>query len=400
MVYFERELTQELLLAAQQYPVVTLTGPRQSGKTTLIKHCFPDKAYVNLEAPDLQDLARRDPRAFLGQWPQGVILDEVQHIPELLSYIQVRVDENSSKGQFILTGSHQFALNEAISQSLAGRTAVLHLLPLSLSELTQVSQQYEVHQQVLQGFYPRLYQDHLDPTCNYRSYLQTYLERDVRQLLHIKDLSRFQQFLKLCAGRIGQLFNHNSLANELGISSHTVKSWLSILEASYVIFRLPPYHANISKRLVKMPKYYFTDTGLACYLLEINESAQLMRDPLRGALFENMLIMELVKHRLNQGLDPQLYFYRDSQQVEVDVIFKAGNQLTPIEIKMSETFSPDFLKSIAYFKKLFPEQVVEAYLLYRGSFEQEIDQVLLLNYVRNGEIFTPTPAGKVTSLPT
>jgi predicted AAA+ superfamily ATPase len=400
MVYFERELTQELLLAAQQYPVVTLTGPRQSGKTTLIKHCFPDKAYVNLEAPDLQDLARRDPRAFLGQWPQGVILDEVQHIPELLSYIQVRVDENPSKGQFILTGSHQFALNEAISQSLAGRTAVLHLLPLSLSELTQASQQYEVHQQVLQGFYPRLYQDHLDPTRNYRSYLQTYLERDVRQLLHIKDLSRFQQFLKLCAGRIGQLFNHNSLANELGISSHTVKSWLSILEASYVIFRLPPYHANISKRLVKMPKYYFTDTGLACYLLEINESAQLMRDPLRGALFENMLIMELVKHRLNQGLDPQLYFYRDSQQVEVDVIFKAGNQLTPIEIKMSETFSPDFLKSIAYFKKLFPEQVGEAYLLYRGSFEQEIDQVLLLNYVRNGEIFTPATAGKVTSLPT
>ncbi len=391
MVYFERELTQEVLLAAQQYPVVTITGPRQSGKTTLIRHCFPDKAYVNLEAPDLRELARRDPRAFLGQWSKGVILDEVQHVPELLSYIQVRVDENPEKGQYILTGSHQFALNEAISQSLAGRTAVLHLLPLSLQELAKTGEPIEVHQQIFQGFYPRLYQDQLDPTRSFRHYLQTYLERDVRQLIQIKDLHCFQQFLKLCAGRIGQLFNQNNLANELGISNHTVKSWLSILEASYVIFRLPPYHANISKRLVKMPKYYFTDTGLACYLLEINDAAQLMRDPLRGALFENMLVMEFVKHRLNQGLDPQVYFYRDSQGTEVDVIFKTGSQLTPIEIKMSETFHPDFLKNIAIFQKLFPEQAVPGYLLYRGQFEQAIDQTTLLNYLHADKIFDARP---------
>lgn len=387
MSYFPRAMNQELLRAAKEYPVVTLTGPRQSGKTTLVQHCFPKKPYVNLEAPDVRMMAQQDPRQFLHQFPKGAILDEIQRVPELLSYIQVRVDEHQHKGEFILTGSHQFALNQAITQSLAGRTAVLHLLPLSLQELKNIKPSISLPEQLLKGFYPRLYQDKLDPTRTYRQYVQTYLERDVRELIHLKDLNLFQQFLRLCAGRIGQLFNQHSLANELGISSHTIKNWLTLLEASYVIFRLSPYHANIAKRLVKTPKFYFTDTGLACYLLGIETVAQLERDPLRGQLFENLVVMELVKYRLNQGLDPQLYFYRDSQGNEVDVIFKSASELIPVEIKMSETFHTHFLKGLQLFQKLFPMQTKHAYLLYNGDFEQAIDDISILNYRNYEAIF-------------
>ncbi len=381
MIYIEREISKEIARAAQEYPVITITGPRQSGKTTLVRHCFPDKPYVNLESPDIRFMTQQDPKQLLSQYPNGAIFDEVQQVPELLSYIQVRVDEEpQAKGRFILTGSHQFSLNAAITQSLAGRTAVLHLLPFSLSELGQSFSALEVHQQIFQGFYPRIYQDQLDPTRTYRQYMETYLERDVRQLIQLKDLKTFQHFLKLCAGRIGQLLNQNSLATELGISSHTVKHWLSILEASYVLFRLVPFTNNINKRIVKMPKFYFTDTGLASYLLDIENPKQLMRDPLRGQLFENLMVIEFVKHRLNQGLDPRLYFYRDSQGNEVDLIVKSGSQLTPIEIKMSQTFHPDFLKGLKYFQKLFPIETTEGILLYTGAFEQKIDQISVLNY--------------------
>jgi len=384
MRYLPREMSKEIKRAATEYPVITLTGPRQSGKTTLIQLCFPNKPYLNLEAPDLRLMAQKDPRQLLNQYPDGVIFDEVQQVPELLSYIQVKVDETPEvKGKFVLTGSHQFSLNAAITQSLAGRTALLHLLPFSLSELAQDHPPLELHQQIFQGFYPRIYQDHLDPTRTYRQYLETYLERDVRQLIQLKDLKTFQHFLKLCAGRIGQLLNQNNLATELGVSSHTIKHWLSILEASYVIFRLNPYASNISKRLVKMPKLYFTDTGLASYLLDIENPNQLMRDPLRGQLFENMVVIEFVKHRLNQGLDPKLYFYRDSKGNEVDLIFKSGHQLTPIEIKISQTFHPDFFKGLHYFHKLFPTEARAGALLYGGELEQQIDEFSVLNY-KNG----------------
>ena len=336
---------------------------------------------MNLEAPDIRLMAKQDPRQLLKQFPNGAIFDEVQQVPELLSYIQVLVDEYpKEKGKFILTGSHQFALNAAITQSLAGRTAILHLLPLSLSELTSQGISLELHEQIFQGFYPRIYQDHLDPTRTYRNYLQTYLERDVRQLIQLKDLHTFQSFLKLCAGRIGQLLNQNSLATELGVSGHTIKHWLSILEASYLIFRLPPFFANISKRLVKMPKLYFVDTGLAAYLLDIEDSTQLLRDPLRGNLFENLMVLEFVKHRLNQGLDPHLYFYRDSQGREVDLIYKSGNNLTPIEIKMSQTFHLDFLKNLEYVTTLFPDQILKSALLYGGDGEQIVNRTQVLNY--------------------
>ena len=290
---FKKDIETELKELAKQYPIVTVIGPRQSGKTTLVKHAFPKKLYANLEFPDIREMALSDPRGFLEQFPDGAILDEIQRAPQLLSYIQPLVDGRDEKGMFILTGSHQVELQEAVSQSLAGRTALLTLLPMTLLELKNAGFNLSVNEWLLKGGYPRIYKEGLDPTKAYRNYFQAYVERDLRLLIQVKDLMQFERFIQILAGRIGQIINMEEIVGEVGISSHTVKHWISILEASFIVFRLPPYFENFGKRAIKSPKIYFNDVGLASYLLGIQNETQITRDPLRGNLFENALILEL-----------------------------------------------------------------------------------------------------------
>jgi len=380
MKLIHRNATVEVLNMANSYPVVTVLGPRQSGKTTLVKSLFPTKPYVSLEDLDEQAFIENDPRAFLEKYPDGVILDEIQRQPQLLSYIQGIVDKEPTKGKYILTGSHQLALHQAISQSLAGRTAILKLLPLSIHELSQTTPIKSLDYYIYHGMYPRIYHDNINPTKYYRDYTQTYIERDVRQLINIKDLSLFQKFLKLCAGRVGQLLNSNNLSNETGVSNHTVENWLSILEASFVIFRLQPYFENLGKRITKSTKFYFVDVGLAAYLLDIYSETQVSRDPLRGGLVENLIITEAIKNSLNNGFEPSCYFYRDSNNNEVDLLFKIGNQLIPIEIKSSQTFNMQFLNGLSHFKKIAGERCTQGYLIYAGQQEQKINAFQVIHF--------------------
>lgn len=384
MHILSRDLAAELATMAASYPIVTILGPRQSGKTTLAKTLFPNKPYVSLENPDERSFADIDPRAFLERFPDGAILDEIQRLPKLLSYIQGIVDNQEKKGMFIMTGSHQLALHESISQSLAGRTAILKLLPLSLAELPELG--FSIDEYLLHGMYPRVYKDAINPTKFYRDYVQTYVERDVRQMVNVKDLLLFQQFLKLCAGRIGQVFNGHSLSDELGVSYPTVKQWLSILEASFLIFRLQPYFENLGKRTIKSPKLYFTDVGLATYLLDISSITQLAHDPLRGNLIENLVISEFFKNRLNQGFEPNFYYFRDSNNREVDLLFKTGHHLIPIEIKAAKTFNSGFLKSLYYFQDLVKERCPQGFLLYVGEQEQRIGSFHVFNYQHTAEV--------------
>lgn len=383
---YKRLIQKELRKAAKAYPVVTITGPRQAGKTTLVRATFPKKAYVNLESPDVRMLAESDPKGFLARYPKGAILDEIQRVPALLSYIQVEVDAVKQAGRFILTGNHQLALHEAVSQSLAGRTAILNLLPMTISELAKADFHLSLDEYLFRGFLPRIYVDKLNPTQAYRNYLQTYVERDVRRMLNVKDLKLFQNFLKLCAGRIGTPLNKMSLGNDLGLSGKTIDQWLSILEASFIIFQLPPYFENFGKRIIKASKFYFTDVGLATYLLGIEDRDQLSRDPLRGFLVENLVIMDLVKTRLNQGLEPQLYFYRDNHQNEIDVIFRKSNQLIPIEIKASQTYTPHFLNTLTYYQKLVGHRANQSFLIYAGDEEQQIINCKILNFKNAAKI--------------
>ena len=380
MNFLTRDIQQEMLDMANAYPIVTVLGPRQSGKTTLVRHLFKHKPYVSLENPDDRSFAEQDPRGFLERYPDGAVLDEIQRLPLLLSYLQGIVDNQQTKGLFILTGSHQHELHQSVSQSLAGRTAILTLLPLCLSELPLELQHQDLNYYLYHGMYPRVYHDRLDPSKFYRNYLQTYVERDVRQMINIKDLNLFQRFIKLCASRIGQLFNANNISNELGVSSHTVQHWLSILEASFVIYRLQPYFENFGKRMIKSPKIYFTDVGLATYCLDIHNPEQLARDPLRGGLVENFVISEFIKHRANRGQEPNCYFYRDSNQHEVDFLIKSGNQLIPIEIKSSKTFHPDFLKGLQYFKALTHDRCTTGFLIYAGEQEQRIHDFFVTHF--------------------
>lgn len=377
---FYRDLSTEIQALAKSYPIVTILGPRQSGKTTLAKLTFPEKAYVSLEDLDTRQLATSDPRGFLARYPNGAILDEVQKVPHLLSYIQTIIDSDPRKGLFILTGSSQFELHQTITQTLAGRTSLLILLPMSLSELEKANINLPLNQTLIHGGYPRIYHDKLDPTKAYKNYFQTYVERDLRQLINIKDLSQFEHFCKLLAGRVGSLLNMEEIGHEVGVSSHTIKQWISVLEASFIIFRLQPYFENFGKRMIKSPKIYFVDVGLACYLLGIENDTQLSRDPMRGHLVENLVVSELIKHRFNQGLDHNLYFYRDQQKNEIDVIYKRGHELIPIEIKSSMTFHSSFLKSLEFFQKLNPERALQGYLVYAGDQEQKIHHITLLNY--------------------
>lgn len=347
----KRTIKPILVELARRYPVVTITGPRQSGKTTLCRKAFPTLKYANLEAPDVRRFAIEDPRGFLAAHSGGAILDEIQRAPELPSYIQTMVDAENKPGRFILTGSQQFEVMNTISQSLAGRTALLKLLPLSLAELKQTHPPGTIDRLLLSGFYPRIHDQGLNPTQALGNYLETYVERDLRQLATVKDLSLFERFLKLCAGRTGQVLNLQSLGNDAGVSHTTARAWLTLLEASYIVFLLQPWHTNISKRLIKSPKLYFHDVGLAAYLLGLENEKQISRDPLRGNLFENMVVIEALKYRFNRGNRNNLFFYRESNGNEVDLLAESGRNLWVVEIKSGATVNPDYFKGLHHFVK-------------------------------------------------
>ena len=372
----KRKIQQELAKLAQEYKVVTITGPRQSGKTTLARMQFPDYTYVNLEEPETRQLAERDAKEFLKRYSVPIIIDEIQRLPMLLSYIQVECDKSNIKGQYILTGSHQPALKAEISQSLAGRTAILQLLPLSIKELTEAGIQLDRDEYLFKGFMPQLYEENIDITRFYRNYYMTYVERDARQLVNIRNFSSFEVFIKLLAGRVGQLVNLNSLAGDVGVSSSTLGEWLSILEASYIVFRLPPYFENFGKRLIKTPKLYFTEVGLA---------GMGTRDPLMGNLFENMVIVEALKARYNAGKDAGLYFFRDSNGLEIDLLQSANRKLYPMEIKAARTYNSDFAVNIKKFERL-NDKTAGGSVIYSGDNVQKIGNIQLLNFVDTADI--------------
>ena len=376
----DREIKQELLDMASQYPVVTVTGPRQSGKTTLVKTTFPDYAYFSFENPDTRDQVQSDPKAFLLLNNKGVIIDEFQHYPEILSYIQGVVDSGSGKGMFILTGSNQLSMLDYVTQSLAGRTALLKLLPFTISEVEKLDDTLTVNGLISSGFYPGVHANQLNPYKAYRNYYETYIERDVRQLSNVQNMRQFQLFVRLCAGRIGQLFNASALANEIGVSNHTIKHWLSVLETSYIVFILQPWHSNLNKRLIKSPKLYFYDVGLASFLLGIENETHLETHPLRGALFENMVLMELVKSRFNAGLSSNFFFYRDNHNNEIDIVQEYGHLLNLFEIKSAMTFHADFFKGLNYLRKLLPGRINESVLVYSGDEEFSAQSHHVVNF--------------------
>jgi len=356
----------QLIRLAASYPVVTVTGPRQSGKTTLCRTIFPNKKYVNLESIAERNFASADPRGFLSRFPDGAILDEIQRVPELLSEIQVDVDERKTNGRYILTGSRNFDLMANVSQSLAGRTALLKLLPFSYEELKGEFSGLGQNEILYTGFYPRVYDQKLNPSEAASFYISTYIERDVRSILNVKDLSVFELFLKLCAGRTAQLVNLNALSEEIGISHNTVKQWISVLEESYIIRLVRPYHANVNKRLVKSPKMYFLDTGLVCFLLGIHTSEQVESHPLRGALFETFAFSELLKAEYNSALNDNMYFYRDQGSLEIDFVLDYGSTCEALEVKSSKTLHPDFMKNVASFSTLI-QATNNKFLLYGGE---------------------------------
>ena len=383
--YINRELSGVIKEAARYFSVITITGPRQSGKTTLIRNEFKQLSYYSLENLDVRSYAQNDPVAFLNQHPEGMILDEVHNAPNLLSYIQGIVDEHPER-KFILSGSSQFAMLRKVAQSLAGRTAVFELLPLSYSEIRDRAEDKPLDDLLFEGFYPAIYAEHNIPKFLYPSYIKTYLDKDVRDLLQIKDMMQFHTFIRLCAGRIGSLFKVSELANEIGVSSHTITSWLSVLQASYIVTLLPPYFENSRKRLTKTPKLYFTDTGLACHLLGIESVQQLARDKMRGALFENFIVMEAMKRRYNQGKESNLYFYRDSHQNEIDLILKSSSGLYGIEIKSAMTYHADFEKALKQMDGWINEPVLGKAVVYAGSLENTVGDIKLLNYTHLREI--------------
>ena len=377
--YIERSITNAIKEAMEYFPVITITGPRQSGKTTLIKHLFEGLSYYSLENPDIRNFATNDPIAFLNQDANGLILDEVQNVPHLLSYIQGIVDEDSSK-RYILSGSSQFSMLNSITQSLSGRSAVFELLPFSYFEVETVATGKSLDKLLFDGFYPAIYAGKNTPAYLYTNYVKTYLERDIRDLLQIKDIMQFQRFLRLCAGRAGNLFVASELSYEIGVSVNTIKSWLSVLQASYVITILPPYFENITKRLTKTPKLYFMDTGLACYLLGIETPQQLSRDRKRGDLFENFIVSEALKHRYNEGKESNLFFYRDSNHNEVDLMLKYGSDFDAIEVKSAQTYNSDFEKGLKVVGKTFPNRITNRIIIYAGAYENTAGEIKLIHY--------------------
>jgi len=364
MAQFFRELQNELLIAAKEFPAVTVFGPRQSGKTVLVQMTFPDKPYISFEYPDTRSIALGDPRAFFSQYEKGAILDEIQKVPELLSYLQGVLDKSTKNGRFILTGSHQPELHGAIAQSLAGRTAILELYPFSLKETLNIPHiSKNIWELIFNGFFPRLLTQKIRTESFYRSYVATYLERDLQSIVHISDKPRFEKFLMLLASRVGQLVDYSSLSNDVGVSQNTIKNWINALKSLYLLFELLPWHSNIRRRLVKTPKLYFTDVGLAVYLMGIKDRQTLERHPLRGLIFENFVLMDLVKQEWNRGTKPSLYFFRDSIGNEVDILHEQNGMYAPIEVKSSETFNEDFVKGIFAFQKMLAGTKFEKQLL-------------------------------------
>jgi len=381
----KRTLAKKLKEAAAQFPVVTVTGPRQSGKTTLIRDVFKNYDYLSLELPDQRDFAREDPRGFLDQFDGPAILDEVQHAPDLFSYIQVLVDEHRDwTGRFILTGSHNFLLLASVSQSLAGRCAVLHLMPFSLAELAGRKPvtlkmfgksipknprppKTGLMETLFTGFYPRIHDRHLPPRDWLAGYYQTYLERDVRSVLNVGDLETFGRFVRLCAGRCGQLLNLSGLASDCGVSHVTAKRWLSVLEASFIIVLLRPHYRNFGKRLIKSPKLYFLDTGLLCYLLQIQRPEELFHRAERGAVFESFVVAEFYKNFMHRGEQPRLYFWRDVKGHEVDVIIDLADPMIPVETKSGQTVASDFFDNLEYWRKASGDEAAPSALIYGGD---------------------------------
>lgn len=367
MNYIYRSISKCILDAIQYYSVITITGPRQVGKTTLCKNLFPDYTYINLEHPAQRTIIEQDIEAFFANSNTHLIIDEVHHLPQMLSYIQVLVDENPDR-KFILTGSSNFALLHQITQSLAGRTALFTLLPFAQSELSGIKD-LSTDQLLYQGFYPAIYTKNTPASMLYRDYYNTYVERDIHQLLKVKNLQAFQTFIRLCAGRVGSECNFSSLSNDVGVSVPTITEWVSILQASYIVWKLPPYFANINKRLVKTPKLYFYDTGLLCYLLGIENVQQLKTHPLRGSIFENMVLNEVLKSRFNQGKDNNLCFYRENKGFEVDLVSPQSNKLSIMEIKSAKTFTKDFMRGIKHLEDILGEDIVRSCVVYDGDLE-------------------------------
>lgn len=378
----KRIIEMEFKTLLKEYPIVTILGPRQAGKTTLAQMVLPAYTYRNLEIPHIREFASRDPQGFLEETGRPAILDEIQRVPELLSYLQGIVDTDPKvKAQYVLTGSHQLELRAAISQSLAGRTALLHLLPLSIAELSLKQDDKRFPLLAHKGFLPKIHDEGLRSSQAYANYYQTYLERDIRQLIHLKDASLFDKFMRLLAGRTGQILNKHSLGNDVGVNAKTIDHWLSILEASFIVFKLPPYFENFGKRAIKSPKIFFHDVGLLVYLLGIHKSEQVSRDPLVGGIFENLVIAEYLKDDRNHGRSPRLYFYQDNNRMEVDLIIDDARSLNGIEIKSASTPRPDHLSGLkAFHERVHP--LISQTVVYTGPSRNYSDGSRHLNFLQ------------------
>ena len=382
-----RQLEQELLTQLGEFPIVTVLGPRQAGKTTLVRSALPEFRYVSLEDPETLQIAQEDPKGFLRHNRERIIFDEIQRAPQLLSYLQGVVDEDGRSGLFALTGSHQLELRSAVAQSLAGRTGMLHLLPLSIPELDAAGIRFDSFEEYMfRGFLPRVHAHHQRPHTAYASYYMTYVERDVRQLIQLKDASLFEKLMKLLAGRVGQVLNIASLGSDVGVDAKTIRHWLSILEASFVIFKLPPYFENFGKRVIKSPKYYFTDTGLLCYLLGLDRPEQVTRDPLVGSLFECLVVLEALKSRYNRGLSSNLYFFRDSRGNEINLLSHSGRELSGAEIKSSATYHASFKKGLLRFSDQIAP-LVHRYIIYNGEHQRFSDGIEAVPFTSTHDLF-------------
>ena len=378
-LYLNRTMEGIIREAAKYFSVISVTGPRQSGKSTLLKYLFPNVPKYSLKDVNVREFAEHDPVAFLHQHPGGMFIDEVQKVPQLLEYIQGIVDDNPDC-QFLLTGSSNFELFHSLSESLPGRAGVYELLPMTYHETESTMGEMSLNEFLYSGLYPAICAKKNKARLFYPSYVKTYLERDVRDLLKIKDQMQFMKFMKLCAARVGSVFNASEIAGQLGVDGKTVTSWLSVLQASYLVTLLPPYYENISKRLVKSPKLYFNDPGLACFLLDIESPRQLERDKMRGAIFENYVVMEVIKHRYNRGLLDGVYFYRDSNQNEVDILLKEEGEITAIEVKSSMTYHSSFEDSISKLAEWIKTPISNKLIVYTGDFENTTANIKVLNY--------------------
>ena len=375
-----RTLEKKLKQVYKKYPVVMLTGPRQSGKTTLCKSVFPDKPYVSFENPENREFAEKDPKGLLNRYNNGAVFDEIQRCPSLLSYLQGIVDEKKKNGMYVLTGSQNLLLLRSVKQSLAGRVAILKLLPFSYEEIIGHIKNFSLDKMIYTGFYPRIYDQLLDPTETMRYYVESYIERDVREIINITNLSTFRKFVKLCAGRVGGILNLASLGNDVGISHTTAREWLSVLETSYIVYQLPAYYNSFNKRIIKSTKLYFTDTGLACYLLGIENSKQISRDPLFGGLFENFVVTEVLKWFYSRGMDAPLYFFRDNIGNEVDLLIEKTRKVIGVEIKAGQTVSNDWFKGLSYLDRVMKKNILSRHIVYGGSDNYKRENIFINSY--------------------